>query len=196
MRGNAEIQQEIIAAMLPDVPFDGWTMQGARRAAITCGYDGAMADAVFPGGLGDVMSGFSDWADGQMMAALGNVDANALRVRERIAEAVMARLEALRPYREAERLALSYWAVPTRSLRAGRNLWRTADRIWVWAGDTATDYNRYTKRGLLSGVIGATMLVFVEDDSEDLAASRAFLMRRIENVMQLGRVIGRIKKAS
>lgn len=196
MSNNAEIQEKIIEAMLPDVPFDGWSMRGARKAAIFCGYEGAMADAVFPGGLGDVLDCFSGWADGQMMLALKSTKVELLRVRERIGAAVMARFEALRPYREAERLALAYWAVPTRSVRAARILWRTADRIWVWAGDTATDYNRYTKRGLLSGVMGSAMMVFLEDESEDLAITRAFLERRIGNVMQLGKVLGRIKKAS
>ncbi len=126
-----------------------------------------------------------------MLDNLAKIDAGDLKVRERIRTAVMARLEALQPYREAERLAVAYWSRPFRVTRGGRLLWRTADRIWSWAGDTATDYNRYTKRGLLSGVLASTTLAWLNDED----SAPAFLDRRIENVMQWGRLLGRIRKA-
>jgi len=88
---------------------------------------------------------------------------------------------------------LSYWTMPPRGVRAGGVVWRTADRIWDWAGDTATDYNRYTKRALLCGVIGSTTLAWLGDGSGDMTATRAFLSRRIENVMQIGKFVGKIK---
>ncbi len=182
--------------LLPAVPFDGWSMRAARTAAVGAGYDAAMADAVFPDGLADVLDCYAGWADGRMLDALDDLDIKQMKVRERIRAAVMARLEVLQPHKEAERMALAYWAVPVRGVRAARILWRSADRIWSWAGDTAKDYNRYTKRGLLSGVMGSTMLVFLDDDSEDMHITGEFLDRRIENVMQLGRILGKIKKAS
>ena len=152
------IKDEILLALLPDVPFDGWTWEGAQAACIRAGHDEDMARAVFPGGLHDVAGHFADWADREMLARLKDVDIEALRVRDRVRDAVMTRIWILQEHREAEKMALSYWALPPHSLRAGKVLWRTADRIWDWAGDTATDYNRYTKRGLLSGVISATMM--------------------------------------
>ena len=99
-------------------------------------------------------------------------------------------------WREAERRAMTYWAVPLRNLQASRNLWRTADRIWVWAGDTASDYNHYSKRILLSGVIGATMLAWLNDESGDPEKIAAFLDRRIENVLKMGKIIGKLKKGA
>lgn len=186
----------ILEALLPEVPFDGWSWQGVRQAAVAAGYDKAMARAVFPGKLNDVLAHFTLWVDRQMFERLADIDPEELRIRDRIKTAVMARFEVLAPYKEAEKLALSYWSLPQRSIRAGKVLWGSADRIWDWAGDTAKDYNRYTKRGLLSGVMGSTMLVWIEDESEDMAVTSAFLDRRIENVMQLGRIIGKIKKAA
>jgi len=106
----------------------------------------------------------------------------------------MERFYIMQDYRQAEQAALAFWAVPLHSPKAGRVLWRTADRIWNRAGDTATDYNHYTKRGLLSGVIGSVALVWLNDDSDGLKTTEDFLGRRIENIMQLGRFLGRIKK--
>ncbi len=75
---------------------------------------------------------------------------------------------------------------------ATKMVWYSADKIWEWAGDTATDYNRYTKRGLLSGVITATMLVWVHDKSEGYQKTSDFLDRRIDNVLVVGKLAGKI----
>lgn len=181
---------------LPDIAFDGWAWDVAERAAETAGYSKDMASAVFPGGLSDFVGHFSDLMDRRMMDVLAVADRDDMRIRDRIRTAVLARLDAVAPWKEAYRRAVTYWAIPHRSLMAGRHLWRTADVIWTWAGDTATDYNRYTKRGLLSGVISATMLAWLKDDGDNREAVEAFLDRRIENVMQLGKVIGRFKKSA
>jgi ubiquinone biosynthesis protein COQ9 len=56
--------------------------------------------------------------------------------------------------------------------------------MWRLAGDTATDYNHYTKRTLLASIYAATIAVFLQDDSEGHADTRAFLGRRIEDIMK------------
>lgn len=191
------MKDKILLDALPDVTFDGWSWGVIEDAAVRAGYDKNRALAVFPDKLSDVLDHFADFVDRGMLERLSETVSTPedLRVRDRVKFAVMARLEILEQWREAEKLALSYWSAPCHKVRAGRILWRTADRIWEWAGDTATDYNHYTKRGLLSGVIASTMLVWINDDSGTLAPSRAFLARRIDNVMQLGRFLGKIKKA-
>jgi len=68
-----------------------------------------------------------------------------------------------------------------RSLKMG---WHSADLMWRLAGDTATDYNHYTKRTILAGIYTATLAVFADDESEEKADTRAFLDRRIEGVMK------------
>ena len=62
------------------------------------------------------------------------------------------------------------------------------------AGETANDFNYCSTRGLFVGVYGSTLLFWLEDDSENRAESWAFLDRRIDNVMQVPRVMGRLKK--
>ncbi len=69
------------------------------------------------------------------------------------------------------------------------------DDIWFAAGDRSTDWNFYSKRGLLAGVFSSTLLVWLNDDSEGLAETRAFLDRRIGNVMQIPKVTQRLRKA-
>lgn len=187
-------REELISVALPHVPFDGWGWNVLETAARECGYPPSMARAIFPGGVADALDAFADLIDRRMLEKLESLDPAVLRVRDRIQAAVMARFEVLQEWREAERRAVTYWASPLRTLKGSKIVWRTADRIWDWAGDTATDYNRYTKRGLLSGVLGASMLAWLDDDTPDMGITRDFVARRIENVMQMGRVLGKIKK--
>lgn len=190
-----EIRDAIVTAVLDDYDSqEGWTWEEVIRGGARAGYDEAVARAVFPGRLSGVLDAFADLADHAMLQALKKQKPDAMRVRDRIRMAVMARFAFLAQHKEAERAAITFHAFPFRKIAGARLLWRTADRIWDWAGDTATDYNRYTKRGLLCGVLASTALAFLGDDSENLRVTAEFLDRRIDNVMELGKVVGRFKK--
>jgi ubiquinone biosynthesis protein COQ9 len=98
----------------------------------------------------------------------------------------------MRPHREALRRALAMLAMPQNAAAAARLAWRSADRIWRLAGDTATDFNHYSKRAILIGVYGSTTLVFLDDEGEDMADTRAFLARRIDGVMKFEKAKSRL----
>jgi ubiquinone biosynthesis protein COQ9 len=119
-----------------------------------------------------------------MLAAFPPERIAEMKVRERIRDLILFRFEALAPQREALRRALAVLAMPQHAPGGARLAWRSADRIWRVAGDTATDFNHYTKRALLIGIYGSTTLIFLDDESEDLAETRAFLGRRIDGVMR------------
>ncbi len=191
------IKDRIVEIMMTDVAQQGWTWEGAEKAAQKAGFQDTMCKAVFPEGLNDIVAHFSDLVDRRMVERLEKIDSSAMRVRDRIHTAVMARFELLESMEAHKvcRCTLSYWALPIRVLQGQRVLWRSADKIWTWAGDTAQDYNKYTKRGLLSSLIMGTTLVWLDDKSEGCVVTRAFLDRRIENIMEIGKAIGTIGKA-
>ena len=109
----------------------------------------------------------------------------AMKIRERIAALVETRLEIVAADREALRRALAILAMPQNIATGARLGWRAADAMWRAAGDTATDYNHYTKRAiLLAAVYAATLTVFLDDESEGHADTRAFLARRIDGIMR------------
>lgn len=186
-------RDHIIKTALPDAVFDGWSWEGVLASAAKDKTPEDIVRALFPGKMADVLDGFADYADRQMLDSLSGIDPQTLKIRERIKMGVVKRFEFLNPHKEAVRSALSFWAMPPHSIQATRIVWRTADRIWDWAGDTATDYNRYTKRGLLSGILASTTLVWLNDTDSAMARTLDFLDRRIENVMTLGRIMGRLK---
>lgn len=188
-----DIRDKIIEAVLPEIPFDGWTWAAVEQAAVKSGYETTMAASVFPGGLPEALDHFADLADRWMFARLKDIDPETLRVRDRVRMAVMARFRSLYPWRDAVRQSATFWMMPTRAGRGGKITWRTADRIWAWAGDTATDYNRYTKRTLLCGVLVSTMLAWLNDNSSGMIDTEEFLDRRISSVMTIGKAVGKAK---
>lgn len=187
------IQEKILMTALPLAADRGWTHSFLTHATEDAGYEREMAVAVFPEGIADLAAYFSEWADSQMLETLKEIDPEDLKIRARVAKAVMARIRALEPHRSALKHAAKFWAVPHRSFRAKQLIWRTADHIWNWAGDTATDYNRYTKRGLLVGVIGTTTLYWLSQSESDLTKVETFLKARIENVLKVGQSISKFK---
>jgi len=192
-----KIQDEILEAALPNVVFDGWSWEMMCASAVEAGHSENVARGVFPEKMVGVMDHFADWADRQMLMALQDINPEDLRIRDRIRVAVLARFEVLNSYKDAVDQSLHFWIWPTRKLRAAKITWRTADVIWNWAGDDARDYNRYTKRGLLSGVIASTTIAWLNDASTNMDKTKSFLDRRIENVMKLGKVIHSVQsKAS
>lgn len=182
----------ILLAMLPDVAFDGWTDATLRRGAEAAGFHPQEVLAAFPGGPLEAACWFSDWADRRMRAALADTDLSTLKVRERVTLAVRRRLEILIPYREAVRRASTLLALPQNATRGPQLVYDTVDAAWRAVGDKSVDYNFYTKRLLLAGVVTSTMLYWLDDRSEGLADTWSFLDRRIANVMSVGKVIGQV----
>jgi ubiquinone biosynthesis protein COQ9 len=107
-----------------------------------------------------------------------------MKVRDRIRSMILYRLEVTTPAREAVRKALAILAMPQNLGLGLRTGWRSADVMWRLAGDTATDYNHYTKRLTLSGVYTTTLLAWLDDESEGFADTAAFLDRRLGDVLK------------
>jgi ubiquinone biosynthesis protein COQ9 len=188
------VRAAIIDAALPHVPFDGWTQGVLQLGAAEAGHDKVMALRVFPGGAVEAIEFWSQLADRRMLAALEALDLPAMKVRERIAAAVRVRLEQTAAHREAVRRALALLALPLNAGKAPALLWRTVDAIWYAAGDTATDFNYYSKRGLLAGVYSATVVYWLEDRSEGFADTWTFLDRRIADVMRVPQALASLQK--
>jgi len=189
---NQDVKDRILLEALEEAAFDGWRWSIVEQSAEKAGFEKDMAMAVFPEKMEDVMLHFSGWADRQMIAALQQDDFSGARVRDKIEAAVLARLEVLKDHKEATRKAMAWWSGPSKIPDGGKIVWKTADHIWDWAGDTAEDYNHYTKRALLSGVLTTTMLRWINDDSDDHQETRGFLKRRIDNVLTVGQKAGKI----
>ena len=189
-----------IEAMLPNVPFDGWTVRALRTGLAAAGMPEDEAQILFPGGAADMIAVFCDLADRRMTEAAAALTETKLA--ERVRAIIALRLTLNRPHKEAIRRAVAALALPGNARTAAAITARTVDAIWHAAGDRSADFSWYTKRALLTAVYGATLLFWLHDTSDDDVNTHAFLERRMRGIGRLlrargraGALIGRLRPA-
>jgi ubiquinone biosynthesis protein COQ9 len=193
--GEEKLKEAVLEAALPDAAFDGFSDAALAKAGKKAGVEKTELARLFPEGKLSLIEYYSLAADAEMDRRLAAMDLGKMKIRERIAAAVLARLSILKPHKEAARRAGATLALPMHAPTAARLLYHSVDAMWRAVGDTSTDFNFYTKRGILAGVYGATLLRWFNDSSKDEAATAEFLAARIENVMQFEKFKAGAKKA-
>ena len=174
-----------------------WRSPSARMRCSTAGPHKAVDSAAQPARhrsrpgparLAQVIRGMIDayiqGVDAALVAHFTPERIAAMKIRDRIRSLVW--FSGWKPWaRHARRFAaLSILAMPQNVPLALRIGWRSADLMWRLAGDTATDFNHYTKRLTLGAVYGSTLLVWLDDQSEGWMETAAFLDRRLADVMK------------
>lgn len=168
----------------------GWSQEALSAAAHEYGLPKEGLKLLYPNGVPDAVTAFIGWVDDEMLARIeAERGYSRMRVRDKVGFGVRARLEILAPYKDAIRRLILWSMRPNNALQSLKQIGNTADIIWKAAGDTSTDYNFYTKRILLSGVMKATTLYWLQDESPDHAATWDFLDRRINDVVRVGKSI-------
>jgi ubiquinone biosynthesis protein COQ9 len=183
-----EAEARVLAEALTLAPATGWTWRMAYAAGAAAGFSKGETELLLPAGPRDLAALWSRACDAAAMSALESVDPRALKIRERIRQGALARIEAAMAHEAASRRWAGYLALPGNAALALRLAWESADGVWRWAGDTATDENHYTKRALLAGILTGTLLVRLASGD---AAAATHLDRRIANVMTFERLKAR-----
>ena len=181
-----KIRAKLFERFMENVTDLGWNRISLERAALDLGLEAAMAHLMFPGGVAEIVDYFAGWSDQQLHKAIELENLGKLRVREKIYTCVKLRLEVNNKYREAIRGLLSYLILPQNATLGMRLAWRTASEIWYLSGDTSTDWNYYTKRGLLVSVYSTTLMYWLSDNPDedgDYPKTWEFLNRRISDVL-------------
>ena len=177
--------REALAPLIPgNAAFDGWNDKALAMAAAELGVPADRAKLAFPGGAMEMIDAWFNAIDKGTASAFPLERIERMKIRQRIRDLVLYRIEVMNPHKEALRRAFAILSMPQNALAAAKLAWRAADRMWRIAGDTATDFNHYSKRGILSALYTSTMLVFLDDESETLEETKGFLDRRIDDVMR------------
>lgn len=187
-----EIRAHLAPSIASNAAFDGWSPAALDMAAQQLGIATEIAALAFPGGPVGMIDAWFAHIDATMLVECPPERLATLKVGERIRMLIEARLVLMAPDKEALRRALAILAMPQNLTKAAKLGWRAADVMWRAAGDTSVDYNHYTKRMTLSGVYSTTLLAFLNDESEDHADTRAFLGRRLGDVMRFEKAKARL----
>jgi ubiquinone biosynthesis protein COQ9 len=190
----AATRAKVIAAALPHVAFDGWTDRTLAEAVEDAGVEPGLSRLGFPRGGVDLAIAWHNAKDADLAERLRSADLLGLRFRDRIAHAIMVRLELVADDREAVRRGAALFALPHHAADGARAIWHTADTIWTALGDDSRDFNWYSKRTTLSAVYSSALLYWLGDQTPGFSATREFVQRRIDNVMQIEEVKAKIAR--
>jgi len=102
----------ILDAALKIAPFEGWTGLTLKRAVRDAGYPEGADELYFEDGIGELLDLWSDRLNQQAEAEINKLDLEALKIRERVTQGVLARLEAIGRNEEAARRASSRLILP------------------------------------------------------------------------------------
>jgi ubiquinone biosynthesis protein COQ9 len=173
-------EQRLLDAALCLAPAVGWGATLVTGAARQAGFSPGEVLLVLPNGARDLAALLSRRHDAAGLAALAGSDPKSLKMRERIARGVEARLDASAEDGEALRRWAGFLALPFNLPLAARLVWESADATWRWAGDVSVDENHYSKRAILAAILVSTLAIRLSAGRE---AASAYLAARIENVM-------------
>ena len=178
------LRRRLAPAVGTHAVFDGWSQKAVDSAAAELGVDRDQARLAMPKDAAGLIDCYIQSVDAAMADALPPKRLAKMKIREKIRALVWQRIETMTEAREALRRALAILGMPQNIPLAARIGWRSADAMWRLAGDTATDFNHYTKRMTLGAVYASTLLAWLDDESAGFAETAAFLDRRIDNVMR------------
>lgn len=179
-----QLRRELALAVGENAVFDGWSRQAVDSAAKQLGVDPVKARLAIPKSQVDMIDLYIREVDRALEAYFTNERLAGMKIREKIRALVWHRLEIMAPAREAVRRALSILAMPQNVPFALRIGWRTADLMWRIAGDNSTDFNHYTKRMTLGALYGSALVTWLDDNSDGMSETRAFIDRRIDDIMR------------
>jgi ubiquinone biosynthesis protein COQ9 len=173
-------EQKLLEQAIRIAPVEGWTWRMARLAGTAEGLSAGETELLLPHGPADLAALLSRRHDERAMILLRDVDPTTLKIRERIRRALEARLDAAAADETATRRWAGYLALPQHLALGGKLAWESADKLWRWAGDVATDENHYSKRAILSGILTGALAIRLSSGRAD---ALAFVDRQIEHVM-------------
>jgi len=180
---NDRTRSALLEAALNHVAFEGWTKKSFKKARKDLKLSEGEALLACPREELDLITIWSKQLDQDAGQKIIKADLAKMKIRERVTYGVLCRLEAIGSNEEAARRARARLLLPDAASDAPQLLWATADTIWRAIGDTSTDANFYSKRAILSAVYGSTLSSWLNEDATEKPDARAFLDRRIQNVM-------------
>ena len=189
---------KLVRACLMHIPFDGWSQRSLELAAEDSGFTSSDLSRMLPRGVNQALEIYANLADEDMISALNAKMMSGENLPRgttaKIKFLIIARLEQALPHKEVVRKTIKHLCNPRNFQLSQRILYKTIDRIWREAGDQSTDFNFYTKRGLLGATYSSTLLYFLSDDSGLIDNTSAFLDRRLREISFIPKVTKPLEK--
>lgn len=157
-----------------------------------CGFSENYYLLLFPGGEQEIAKAVEAHHD-DLMLIEAQRHPDTKKIREIIGNAVFYRIVGVASKELALRQS-SYFLMPMNNLAGVECAGRTCNLIWQIAGDESTDFNYYTKRGLLLPVYLLSKAFYFSDSSKDFAATKKFIQDALDNIVNIASLKNKLSK--
>ena len=168
-----------------------WSDELIKVAEANCNFAINYHKLLFPNGVTNIVQEFENWLDTEMLTMLDKL-AKPKKIREQIALALETRIINQVP-KNVILKNNSFFLIPTNLLAGNKSAYQTCDLIWKYAGDKSTDYNYYTKRGLLLPVYLSAKMFYIADNSKNHEKTKEFIKNALDNIINIASFKNRIK---
>ena len=194
---DQDLRGAIIQAAMDIAADGGWRRADMASIAEAAGLDNETVTRNFRSKIA-ILEGLARRVDGEVdEQADADLKDPAIPVRERLFEVLMLRFDALRPYQSGIRaLVKALAADPCMALAGGPSLARSMTASVRAVGlETRSPFGLLRVKGL-GMVFLSVLLVWIDDDNPDLAATMKALDTRLRQVDELARSFGMDRRGS
>ncbi|WP_236869874.1 COQ9 family protein [Candidatus Bandiella numerosa] len=189
-----QLKNDVLFSVIEILPYEAFDINIISKACKNIGLQSEYASLLFPNGRAEFLEVFRDYIDEIMVERIKNELSEVKSITSRIFESLKIRFEILDKYKIIIPKIIAFYSMPWNHLKLYPYTWKSMNLIWRTAGnDKSTDFNYYTKRGLLTGVYWATLLYWLSDESTNYESTHDFLNRKL---ILTGKVAKKIKQFS
>ncbi len=118
----------------------------------------------FPQGINDILSLVYEDLNNKVKIAITKSNIINLSINKRIKKILITRFELINKDKIFYKKTFYFMLLPSNSKFMKKNLYKTIDDMWFFAGDNSTDFNFYTKRIVLGIIYLNALFVFFNKD--------------------------------
>lgn len=176
-------QKQFIKAIEILLPYYDWNDKILKEANNKCNFIDNYYLVLFPDGIKQIISFFYDCQDQLMIQHLNSLESIPQKIREKVALSLNYRIKHCCS-KESWLKTNAYFIMPDNAATAMQLMWKTCNIIWHFAGDQSTDFNYYTKRGLLFSVYTSAILFYIADKSIAHTDTTDFINNALDIIVQ------------
>lgn len=184
--------KESFLSSLPKVLANScWSEDVLIKTNEECGFASGYYHILFPNALSEIVAAYEEWQDRRMLELLAKEE-KLKKIRQMIARALEIRITQVVP-KQALLNQSSYFLLPTNICQGLECAGATCDLIWRFAGDKSTDFNYYTKRGLLLPVYLSAQAYYFADESDNCQKTKEFIDTSLDNIITIAGLKNKVK---
>ena len=188
-----ENKEKILLSFLEIAELEGWNENSLITSFKQNEIDEKYLSIIFPNLLFSLNEFHVEYFNSLAVKQISSItDFNNLRVRDKIKELIFQRFYVEKNHRIALQRLVNFYSNPKNFVQFGigfkpilfalKSCYKIADSAWYAIGDSAVDFNFYSKRFILAKIIMRCFFTFIKDE-DDLKKTKEMIENNIEKIM-------------